>query len=265
MGAGETAAIHLRGLRWAVGTVARTFLDLLYPPLCRSCRRRIPEHDGRNFCDDCWKQIEFIREPTCLICGASLEDYLPEGRKCPYCPLEEIFFDRAAGVARYDEVLREAIHWFKYRYKVGLKESLGKLMLQGLEDHYSAEHFEAVVPVPLHRGRLRQREFNQAYLLADPLAKARDIPLLDALLVRRRRTRPQSQIASAHPDRRKNVSGAFTVREPTQLHDKSVLLVDDLYTTGSTVNECSRVLKEAGAKRVCVLTLARAQAGGPRL
>jgi len=250
--------------RRAAGTAARTLLDLLYPPLCRSCRRRIPEHDGRNFCDECWKQIEFIREPTCRICGASLEDYLPEGRKCPWCPLEEIAFDQAAAVARYDGVLREAIHWFKFRYKVGLKASLGKLMLQGLEDHYSAERFEVIVPVPLHWWRRRQREFNQAYLLAEPLAKAREIPLLEQLIVRRRRTRPQSRIVS-HPDRRRNIAGAFAVREPDTLRGKSVLLVDDLYTSGSTVNECARVLKEAGAKRVCVLTLARAQSGGPRL
>jgi len=238
----------------------RTLLDLLYPPLCRSCRRKIPEHDGRNFCSDCWAQIEFIHEPTCLLCGTPLEDYLPEGRKCPQCLPGEIFFDQAAAVARYNGVMREAIHWFKYRYKVALKDSLGRLMLQGLEDHYSAERFDAVVPVPLHWCRKRQREFNQALLLAQPLAAAREVPLLDELLVRKRRTSPQSQISSANPDlRHKNIAGAFAVRNSAKFHDKSILLVDDLYTSGSTVNECARIMKAAGAKRVRVLTLARAR------
>jgi len=244
-------------LNGRAGLVLQTFLDLIFPPLCRICRCRIPAHDGRNICDSCWNRIEPLAEPTCLLCGAPLPDYLPEGRKCPRCPLEKVHFDRAAAVARYDGVMRDAIHWFKYRYKRGLAESLGRLLLQGLREKYSAERFDAVVPVPLHRARRRAREFNQARLLAQPLAENLQVPLLDQLVVRKRRTRPQSRM-TAHAKRAANIAGAFAVRDCSTVQGKSILLVDDLLTSGSTVNECSRVLKEAGAKRVSVLTLARA-------
>jgi ComF family protein len=236
--------------------LGRTLLDLLYPPLCRCCRALIPEHDGRNVCQKCWNGIEYLQEPLCLKCGSNLEDYLPEGRPCPRCPDGDIHFDRAVAVARYDGTMRECIHWFKYRFKKRMAESLGALMVQGVLQHYYAEPLDGVLPVPLHWTRLRYREFNQAELLAAPVAEARNVPLLNGVLIRSRRTKPQSSL-KASGRKQKNIAGAFKVRRQEEVKDRKLLLIDDLYTSGSTVNECARVLKEAGAEQVNVLTLAR--------
>lgn len=232
-------------------------LDLLYPPLCRWCQERLPRHDGRNVCDSCWNRMDFIQDPVCQICGHPLEAWQPENRRCARCPIGEIHFDRAVAVVRYSGVLRESIHWFKYRYKKALRESLGQLMLQGMRERLVAEPYDAILPVPLHWWKQRWREFNQAALLAQPLAHHRQVPLLDQALVRTKYTRPQSNLG-AHQARRKNIAGAFSVVQPIAVQGLSILLVDDLYTSGSTVNECARVLKAAGARRVDVLTLARA-------
>ena len=180
-------------------------LDLLYPPLCRCCGEMIPAHDGRNICDLCWNRIEYIRDPTCHFCGAPLEGYLPADKKCRSCPPDELYFDRAATVTRYSGVMRDCIHLFKYRYKVGLKESLGGLMVQGLEERFYAERFDGVVPVPLHWIRRRRREFNQATLLAEPLAQRQDAPLLDRALTRKRYTRPQNRLTRFDTARQKNI------------------------------------------------------------
>lgn len=252
----QNEEVNLTGVLKAGRSLIDTFLDLLYPPLCRHCKIKLERHDGRNFCQQCWNSIQLIAEPTCPICGYPLENYPAKVQKCYQCPPDKVHYDRAASVTRYDEVMREAIHWFKYRYKKGLKESLSDFMLQGLEDYYRPEHFDAVVPVPLHRRRQKQREFNQAHLLSAPVAEKLQVPLEHAALARIRYTRPQSQLKALH--KAANIAGAFKVRREEAVRDKCLLLIDDLYTTGSTVNECARVLKESGAKRVCVLTLARA-------
>ena len=236
---------------------ADILLDLLYPPLCRSCGERLEKHDGRNICPACWSRIQPVPEPSCTVCGAPAETPLPEGRPCILCPEGEIYFDRAAAVALYSGVMRDCIHWFKFRFKRNLHKSLGALLQAGFQEKYPAEQFDAVIPVPLHWTRQRQREFNQAKLLAQALAAQHSLPLMDKLLIRGRRTRPQSRLGRA-VHRRKNIQGAFKVIKPEEVKNRSLLLIDDLYTSGNTVNECARVLKKAGANRVCVLTLARA-------
>ncbi len=255
-------APETRSLSKSLKTGWGLFLDLLYPPLCRGCGAKLLEHDGRNFCNACWNQIATIRDPICLYCGCPLEEFLPEGRFCPRCPDDTKVYDRAASVARYEGVLRDAIHWFKHRYKKGLGESLGKLMLQGFQERYQGQPLDAVVPVPLHWLRQRMREFNQARILAEPLARDRGIELLEGALLRIRYTTPQMKIRSYHR-RKRNIAGAFQAAQPERIRGKKILLVDDLYTSGSTIVECSRVLKAAGAEKVFVMTLARAGLGDP--
>ncbi len=122
-----------------------------------------------------------------------------------------------------------------------------------------AEHHELILPVPLHASRLRRRGFNQALLLARPLARRRHLPTPHSLLVRSRRTRPQ--VGLSEKVRRRNMAGAFTVTEPRRVRNRAILLVDDVYTTGATLEECAATLRRAGAKRVDALVLLRARAG----
>jgi len=162
-------------------------------------------------------------------------------------------FDQALSVGYFEGPLREAIHQFKYRPC----RSLGKPLALWMLEHVGLDRdIDIVMPVPLHTRRLRQRGFNQALLLAHGVSSAYNIPLSSDNLARIRYTRPQVELSGS--DRIANVEGAFALRQPEYVEGRKVLLVDDVFTTGSTLNECSTVLKEAGALNVSALTLARA-------
>jgi ComF family protein len=162
-------------------------------------------------------------------------------------------FDRAVAVARYEGVLAEAIGLFKYQGKTHLAGPLTELMLSGLS---RLPRPDCLVPVPLHPRRLREREYNQALLLCDALGRRLGLEVIPDGLERVRETPPQIGLSIA--DRRRNVRRAFVAKHPEIIEGRQILLIDDVLTTGATVNECARVLKRAGAKAVYVLTLARA-------
>jgi ComF family protein len=152
----------------------------------------------------------------------------------------------------YQGVLAEAIRRFKYQGDINLAGPLSWFWNKiNLEDLF----FEAIIPVPLHPARLRERGFNQALLLGKTLGKIHSKMVLAGALQRIRNTIPQVQLD--HSERERNVRGAFAVRKQQEIMDKRLLLVDDVFTTGATVNECARVLKKSGAKEIIVLTLAR--------
>jgi ComF family protein len=145
---------------------------------------------------------------------------------------------------------------FKYGRKVALGKPLGELMARGCEEFLAGCNAEIIVPVPLHPRRLRWRGFNQSVLLARQIGRAYNLPLDCFTLYRKMDTPPQTQLPEE--ERRKNMRGAFALSRKTAVKGKCLLLVDDVYTSGATVNECSRVLKQGGAREVFVLTLARA-------
>jgi ComF family protein len=169
---------------------------------------------------------------------------------------------RASGV--YKSGLIEIVHQFKYKGKIQLAKPLGALLFTECLHHWKKDAFDLILPVPLHKKRFRQRGFNQAYLLVndwDNLSRERRLRPWRAavetnVLVRSKKTAPQTGLNRA--DRLQNIKNAFKVHRPDIVKNKRVLLVDDVYTTGATVNECARVLVKNGAKRVDVLTLARA-------
>jgi ComF family protein len=151
--------------------------------------------------------------------------------------------------------LRQAIHQLKYRGRLHLVPPLLRLALEHFEAHFPDTAFDAIIPVPLHRDRLMQREFNQATVFARGLARSLQAPLAERLLVRVRSTRPQVELSGS--ERRQNVKQAFAVTHAAALQDKRVLVVDDVLTTGATLGEIARTLKAAGATRVDVFALAR--------
>ena len=158
-------------------------------------------------------------------------------------------------VVRSRRVIRELIHRLKYNREIWIVKTLGRILVQGLEDvRFSGQDFDAIVPVPLHQKRLREREFNQAALLAGQLSRASGLPVRD-VLVRSRYTGTQTALDRA--ERRQNLRNAFSLRKNADVTDQNLLLIDDVLTTGSTLDACAAILLEQGAESVRALTLAR--------
>ena len=235
--------------------------DWLYPPRCRACGGNISGCDAEYLCSDCWPKIRLVSHPLCNCCGRPFFDAGGDDHYCAACLARQPYFVRARAWGCYprdeslDHPLRRVVQKFKYGRRVSLGKPLGRLMVRGCEDYLKKCPMDLIVPVPLHPKRLRWRGFNQSLLLARQVSRLNGVPLDPFSLYRARETAPQTELAE--DERRKNVRGAFAVREEKPLQEKSVLLVDDVYTSGATVNECSRVLIRAGAKEVTVLTLAR--------
>ena len=235
----------------------RRFLDLVLPSSCAYCRSPIEDSAVPFFCPTCWNDFSVLPGPFCPSCGRPFDSsealiHSPT-HECSACRLKPPYFDQALSVGYFEGSLREAIHQFKYRPCRALGKPLGTWMCGNLRVLTS---IDIIMPVPLHRSRLRQRGFNQALLLAHPLSVACNIALCYDNLWRVRQTRPQVELSGE--DRIKNVAGAFSLQRPQDVSGLSVLLIDDVFTTGATLNECAGILKNAGAVSVTVLTLARA-------
>lgn len=175
--------------------------------------------------------------------------------RCGMCLLHPPPYERARAVGLYHDTLRDVIHAMKYQRIYGLVQPLAALLQAQFWSHWGDCLPEALVPVPLHRSRLRHREFDQAFALARCLSQDTGIPLWADVLVRHRRT--VSQVGLNAAQRRRNVREAFTVQGPHRCRGKTLLLIDDVLTTGATAQECARLLQRAGAARVGVYTLAR--------
>jgi len=237
-------------------------VDWLYPPRCRACSRRIKGRDAEYFCFDCWVHIRLISHPLCNWCGRPFPDAAGDDHTCGVCLSRPPRFTAARAWACYpreeitDDPVRQVVHKFKYGRKVSLGKPLGRLMALGCREFLDGCRFDLIVPVPLHPKRLRWRAFNQSLLLAREIGRAYRVPADPFVLRRDRPTPPQTQLPE--DERRRNVRGVFSLNPDRPVEGKSILLVDDVYTSGATVNECSRVLKRARASEVFVVTLARA-------
>jgi ComF family protein len=234
-------------------------LDAIYPPRCRFCKAHLEEGDAACFCPACRRQIRRIGSPLCTACGRPFPG--GEDHRCGDCLLRPPFFARARAWACYSrdpdepDPLREVIQRFKYGRRVSLGKPLGRLMAAGCQALFPAGSLDALVPVPLHPQRLRWRGFNQALLLAREVSRRWGLPLYPFALARTKETLPQTELGEE--ERKRNVRGAFAVVSRPAVEGKRLLLVDDVYTSGATVNECARALRRGGAEEVSVLTLAR--------
>lgn len=237
-------------------SILRELLDLLFPPLCHLCKTFIPACGMVHLCADCAGTIVPVSSPACTVCGVPF--HVDEGidHKCGNCIVNPKPFHSARGAVHFQGAARQLIHRLKYGHKVHLARPLGLLTAESLSRFAAENSADLIIPVPLHPRRLRQRGFNQAALLAHILGKKWQIPLSVNNFRRIRWTEPQ--ICLSVEERIKNVRGAFEVKEPSLVKGKRILLCDDVYTTGSTVSECAKVLKQAGADEVFVVTVARA-------
>ena len=234
----------------------RAIADILFPPLCHACRRFIPDAGALHLCDDCLGDAKPVEPPFCTVCG---EPFRTEGgivHPCGPCLTAPRSFAAARAASLFAGPVEEMIHRFKYGRKVHLRRSLGLLTAGRLAPFVADAAPDLLVPVPLHRKRLRERGFNQALLVAQVLSTEWNVPLARAGMARIRWTEPQVCLSAA--ERARNVRGAFAVTEPAVVAGKRIMLVDDVFTTGSTVDECARVRRRAGAAGVLVVTVARA-------
>ncbi|MFV1993814.1 MAG: double zinc ribbon domain-containing protein [Verrucomicrobiales bacterium] len=239
------------------------FVGLLYPRVCPVCDEAL--EGAGAFCRDCRSRMEPVGSPTCERCGEIFEGDL-EGSSLPQCPNcrgRELHFEFALAGFRARGAVRELVHRFKYRGELHLRGALGELMEEAfLRDRLVAATASGdwiLVPVPMHRRRRRQREFNQAQELVRELSRRRALPWAPAL--RRLRDTPR-QARLDRAQRLRNLEGAFAMTRRRGVRDRvrgaGVLLVDDVLTTGATANLCARVLREeGGAREVVVVTLAR--------
>jgi len=232
-----------------------TLIQFLLPPQCPCCEK-ILEENQQGFCSNCLSEIRWIEPPFCSICGVPFISGEGENHPCGGCLTHRRYFTMARALGAYQGSLQEAIHRWKYEGKTYLTSFFAKWMAEGLNRYWEPDSFDFLIPVPLHRQRLRERGFNQVLLLAKEISFQTGIPYRKTILQKKKPTIPQVTLSGL--ERERGLRGAFHVIGKQGLAGKSVLLVDDVYTTGATVNECSKVLRRGGAKRVDVLTLAHA-------
>ena len=221
-------------------TAVERALDLFFPPVCAGCRRV-----GRWICQQCWLGAPWTIGLTCSQCGRSSVTSL-----CPPCAGTRSHLHSLVAVARFEGVGREAVHALKFHDRHAISGMMGRLMARAVE----GLEVDVVVPVPLHRRRLRERGYDQGAMLARSAARALELPYL-AALERVRATQQQASLDAAA--RQTNVAGAFRTKET--LHGSDILLVDDVSTTGATLNAAAEALKEAGAGRITGLVFAWAE------
>lgn len=237
----------------------RPALDYALPPRCPGCGVIVPEDD--RFCLTCWRGMTFLGDPRCARCGVPLPHAMGDGAACGACLADPPAFDSARAVLAYGDVARTVALKFKYGRRIGLARLIAGHMRKHLPEGDGGEEEGAramlIVPVPLHRWRLWWRGFNQAALIADRLGKASGIAVDKDVLRRTRRTPPlRGHGARA---RAKAVRGAFALRGASadSLRGRTVILIDDIHTSGATADACARILRRGGASAVHLLCWAR--------
>jgi ComF family protein len=225
----------------------RWVLDFALPPRCAGCGTIVA--DVHSFCTDCWTQIAFLGETGCTVCGLPLQ--ATEASTCGVCLAKPPRIARTRAAVAYDDLSRG----LAIRLKYGRKVAIARTMARYMAPLVGSSSDLLLVPVPLHRTRLWQRGFNQSALVARELSRRLKVPANPVALRRSRRTPPLKGMSPLQ--RRKTVAGAFHVADKAAVAGKTVILIDDVLTTGSTAEACARTLQRAGAARVELITWAR--------
>ncbi|HSY17714.1 MAG TPA: ComF family protein [Candidatus Acidoferrales bacterium] len=230
-------------------------LGLFYPEVCQLCNsERATAADG-FVGPQCWSQVRFIRPPFCDRCGLPFQGDLTTKFECTNCREMKLHFTSARSAVVAKTAVLEAIHRFKYSRALWFESFLADLLRREATPVLRGANWDFIVPVPLHPLKQREREFNQAEILARHLSVATNIPLNTKLLQRITPTATQTRLK--RDQRAANMNGAFALAKAALPKGKRIVLIDDVFTTGATTNACAKVLRQAGALEVCVWTVAR--------
>lgn len=243
---------HRRFLRWGEAALA-----LAYPPICQVCHeeRAVPRLGWVG--PRCRRQVKPVRPPFCHRCGLPFDGAITGPFECGNCRDADLSFESVRAAVLAEGVVRQVLHRFKYDRAVWFRPFLGRLLVRAARPGLSSGHWDLLVPVPLHPSREREREFNQAELLARFLGSRVGLPVRADLVERIHETPTQTHLG--REARQENVRRAFRARPGHSLEGLSVVVVDDVLTTGSTTDAVARQLRRLGAERVCVWVVARAR------
>ena len=246
-------AVRWRSVVRGAAAGRRILLDTVLPPRCLACGGAVDRMG--TVCPQCWQRLTFLGPPHCVRCGFPFEVPAEAETACGACLRHPPVFGRARAALAYDDGSRRLLLSFKHGDAIHAADAYGVWLFRASSDLVAGA--DLIAPVPLHRWRLLRRRYNQAALLARGLAANGGIDLCVDLMRRRRPTPSQARLG--HVARRRNVRGAFVVspNRAALVDGRRILLVDDVYTTGATVDECARTLLKAGAASVDVATLAR--------
>ena len=234
-------------------------IEIIYPKRCLGCGKRlVGKHQSsveEFICLNCQSLIKRNLPPFCRSCGRRLNPKACTSNICTSCIKNQMHFDRAFSPFLYEDTVRTLIHEFKYKRKDYLGEILANLMIDFIAEYsLPIDYLDLIIPIPLHKTKLREREFNQAQVLSEYIGKKFNKPVINNVLTRNRLTKTQTGMNNQ--ERFLNAKGSFSLTDNFALEGKNILLVDDVLTTGATSSEASYVLKNAGANIVFVLTLA---------
>lgn len=246
-------------MRGWLAEASDAIVSVFFPSGCRICESLLTSASRVPLCEKCLASFDRVPNIVCEICGLPLPFVGPEDAQpvqCPACREKTYAFERARSYAVYADTVVRAILLLKFEQIEPLGAWFADRLAEVVRSEADRLRADVVVPVPLHRQRERERGYNQAALLSKPLAKRLRLPHKAVLLVRTR-ARPDKQVLSVE-ERWESVRGAFATRPGSQVDNLRVLLVDDVLTTGATLDACARALRDAGAKSVIGLTVARA-------
>ena len=226
---------------------------ILFPTKCLICCSII--NSESQFCFKCWGSVDFISEPSCQKCDYPFEFDIGVESLCAGCIEQDHYFDRALSVMKYGDASKKIVHKLKYADKTHIAKNIASLMHSRLQKEVVRP--DLIVPVPMHRNKIRKRLYNQSALVAHHLSKISAVSFLANALIKTKHHAPQTGLRREL--RRSNIKNTFSVNHKhiKDIHNKNILLVDDVYTTGSTVDECSRILKQSYCSEVSVITLTR--------
>lgn len=241
-------------LRDRLAVIAAGALDLLYPRACAGCGADMSAYAG-YLCWDCLASLPYVHDPFCDRCGDPVDGMVSHDFECSWCREVEPAFERARSVVRYRGMVCSLLQQFKYQRQTHLAVDFGVLLAGCVGAYYGDIVFDEVTYVPLHPCKGRERSFNQSGLLATEVGRRLGVPVLYSSLRRIRFTRTQTRLSAA--ERRRNVDGAFEAVKGDWIRSRRILLVDDVMTTGATLNACAEALMRAGAYSVHAVTVAR--------
>lgn len=230
-------------------------LDFVYPQTCPICRNPL-KREEKDLCEDCWKALALLPSPYCPYCKSFLEneDEIADHRCAYLIKPEERRILAVRSLGTFDDFYQTLVHRLKYDKKIHLGRRLAQKLGESISQEKGFAGCDIVIPVPLHRARERERGFNQSEVLANGISLVTGIPLAKNVLKRKKKTKDQTYLNAQQ--RAENVKGAFVVRRPEMIDGRRVILVDDVTTTGATLNECAMMLIDSGAKSIFAATVA---------